>query len=285
MWQYLWEHHSLYSLFKVHWFVISLLFFYIYVKRFIFTKVYEVTTTQRIYFFIALTLLTVLKASPLDVIGTYYLFSVHVLQISFICFIVLPLLMLSMPRPFLRQLIWHYRTRFVVTILSHPWLSLVVFNGLLSIYFMPNIFTFLQQHTLIHIAYQTILVITALFMWFVIIQPVREFQTLNYLLRAAYIFFASLILMPIGFYFVIVQQIHLPLYYEVEGVITPLLTIIYDQQLAGGILKLTQMFSYAIALLFIMLEWGRREQEKDGTIEEKNIRYVRGVVIHFEDKK
>lgn len=258
---------------------------YWYVKKFLIETTYNVSNKQRLYFFSALFLLFVLKATPLDVIGTYYLFSIHVLQISFICFIVIPLFILSMPRHYLRQLIWHYRTRIVVTILSHPWLSLITFNGLLSIYFIPNIHTFLQTNIALHSLYQLILVVTALFMWVVIIQPIREFQTLNHLLRAAYIFFASIILMPIGFYFVIVQKIHLPLYYEVEGVITPLLTIIYDQQLGGGILKLTQMFSYALALLFIMLEWGRNEQAKEGTIDEENIRYVRGVVIHLDNKK
>jgi len=285
MFSYLLENHSIYSLFKLHWLILFSFFIYWYVKRIVVGTLYQVTNNQRLYFFIAIFLLIVLKATPLDVIGTYYLFSIHVLQISFICFIVIPLLILSMPRNYLRQLIWNYRTRIVVTILSHPWLSLVTFNGLLTIYFIPNVYTFLQTNIVLHLLYQALLVITAIFMWVVIIQPVREFQVLNHLLRAAYIFFASLILMPIGFYFVIVQKVHLPLYYEVEGVITPLLTIIYDQQLGGGILKLTQMFSYTFALLFIMLEWGRREQAKEGTVDEENIRYVRGVVIHLDDKK
>lgn len=285
MFVYLLENHSFYSLFKIHWFILSGLAVYLYVKHIVSGRLYEVKQSQRLYFFIAIFLFLLLKASPLDIIGTYYLFSMHVLQISFLCFIVIPLFILSMPRTFLRRLIWNYRTRLIVTILSHPWLSLITFNGLLTIYFIPAVFTFLQTNIIAHIFSQTILVVTALFMWFVIIQPVREFQTLNHLLRAAYIFFASLILMPIGFYFVIVQKVHLPIYYEMEGLLTPVLTIIYDQQLAGGILKITQMFSYAFALLFIMLEWGRREQEKEGLVDEKNIRYVRGVVIHLDDKK
>lgn len=285
MFSYLLEHHSLYSLFKIHWILLFSLFIYIYMKRIVDGQLYEVSVNQRLYFFIAIFLLFMLKASPLDVIGSYYLFSVHVLQISFICFIVIPLFILSMPRNFLRRLIWHHRARFVATILSLPWLSLIIFNGLLSVYFIPNVFTFLQSNPLLQSLYQLILIITALFMWVIIIQPIREFQSINYLLRAAYIFLASLILMPIGFYFVIVQAVHLPLYEEVEGILTPILTIIYDQQLGGGILKLTQMFSYAFALLFMVIEWGKREQTKEGRVDEKNIRYVRGVVIHLDEKK
>lgn len=284
MWMILSEYHAWYHVFKVHWIIFSLLLSYVYVKKFVVGPLYQSSFNQRLYFFIALTLFACLKASPLDVIGTYYLFSVHVMQVSFISFIVIPLFILSLPKSFLRRLIWNYRTRLVMTILSHPWLSLIVFNGLLTIYFMPTVFTFLQEHLLLQLLFQLVLMITAICMWFVIIQPVQEFQTLNPLLRAVYIFLASLILMPIGFYFVLVQKVHLPIYHEMEGMIIPILNIIYDQQLAGGILKMTQMFSYALALLFIMLQWGRDEQAKEGSVNEKNLRYIQGIVIHLDDK-
>lgn len=279
------EEHTLYSLFKLHWLILFLVIIFIYFKKIVFNQQYTITASQIIYFFIAMILLIGLKASPIDVIGKYYLFSAHVLQLSFIFFIAIPLLILSLPRDFLRQLVWNYRTRLFVTILSHPWLSLFTFNGLLSLYLLPPVFNFLQQYVILHLLAQFILFINAIFMWFVIIQPVPELNTNHPLLRAAYIFLASVLLMPIGFYFVLVQKGHFPVYIEVEQVLTPLLTVIYDQQLAGGILKITQMFSYAFALLFITLEWGRRELAKEGTVDDKNIRYVRGVVIHLVQRK
>lgn len=285
MLSYLMEHHSLYSLFKIHWLLLFILFVYLYLKKIIVGKLYHVTGNQRFYFFSSLFILICVKATPIDVIGKYYLFSAHVLQLSLIFFVVIPLLILSLPRNFLRRLVWNHRARFTVSVLSHPWLSLITFNGLLTVYLIPAVYTFLQSYLFLSTVYQLILLITAIFMWVVIIQPIPEMKILNHLLRAVYIFIASLALMPIGFYFVIVQKVHFPLYYEVEGVIFPVLTMIYDQQLAGGILKITQMFSYALALLFIMLQWGKREEAKEGTIDEENIRYVRGVVIHLDNNK
>lgn len=279
------EEHSLYSLFKLHWLVLCIWLIYLYTRKITLSHHYSVTGNQITYFFIAILLLIVLKASPIDVIGKYYLFSAHVLQLAFIFFIAVPLFILSLPRDFFRKFVWNYRTRFFVTLLTHPWISLFTFNGLLSIYLIPAVFNFLQQYVVLHAVAQFILFILAIFMWFVIIQPVPELNTNHPLVRAAYIFFASILLMPIGFYFVLVQKAHFPLYYEVEQMLTPLLTAIYDQQLAGGILKITQMFSYAFALLFITLEWGRREFAKEGTVDDKNIRYVRGVVVHLHDRK
>lgn len=71
-----------------------------------------------------------------------------------------------------------------------------------------------------------------------------------------------------------------------EGELIPILTAVYDQQLAGGLLKLIQIISYAYALLIIFFKWGKQEEAMEGKVDEKNLRYARGVVIHFDkDKK
>jgi len=279
------EKHHFYSLFKIHWLLFLLICVYFYHQRIVNNSYYNITRNQLFYFYTAITLSILIKATPLDMIGNHYLFSAHILQLSIIYFIVIPLFILSFPRSFYRQILWNHRLRFAVTILSHPWLSLITFNGLLTLYLIPVVYTFLQTHLILHIICQLILFITAVFMWVVIIEPVPEMKVLGHLMRAAYIFFASLALMPIGFFFVIVQKVHFPIYFAVEGTIFPVLTVIYDQQLAGGILKITQMFSYCFALLFIVLQWGKREEAKEGTIDEENIRYVRGVVIHLDNNK
>lgn len=222
-----------------------------------------------------------MKGTPLDVIGNYYLFSVHVLQIALILFVVIPLFILSFPISFYRRYVWNHRTKLFIKILSHPWLTLISFNGLLSIYFIPVIFNAIHSSVILTTITQILLIAHAIFMWWVIIQPLPELRNFDYILRAAYIFFASLALFPIGFYFIIVQEALFPVYMEVSGAIIPPLTPIYDQQLAGGLLKIIQMFTYAYALLFIMFSWGKQEQTMEGQSGEEHIRYVRGVVVHL----
>lgn len=246
------------------------------------SPLYDVSGNQQFYFFAAMATLFFLKATPLDVVGTYYLFSVHTLQMAFTYFIAIPLLILSLPVNLLRQYIWHHQTRLIVNILSHPWISLITFNGLLSIYFIPTVFKFIHTNVWIAIIVQIILFISAIFMWFVIIHPLPEIKGLSFLMRAFYIFLASLILIPIGFFYVVVQTAHFPMYMEVEGILLPGFTAVYDQQAAGGILKITQIVSYAYALLVIAFKWGREEEAREGQVDEENIRYVRGVVIHLD---
>lgn len=225
---------------------------------------------------------TFIKASPLDVIGTHYLFSVHTLQMSLAYFVAIPLLLLSMPIGLLRQYIWHHQTKLIVKILSHPWMSLITFNGFLSIYFIPTVFKAIHTNIIFTIIAQIILFISAVFMWFVIINPLPEIKGLSYLLRAFYIFLASVILMPIGFFYVIVQTEHFPMYGAVAGEIIRSFTAVYDQQAAGGVLKVIQLTSYSYALLIIAFKWGRIEEAREGQIDEEHIRYARGVVIHLD---
>lgn len=285
LFDYLLSNHSWYALFKLHWIVFVFFLSYFYIKHIVRSPLYPVTKNQQYYFFTGMALVFLLKATPFDVIGTHYLFSAHVFQLSVIFFIVVPLIILSLPVNFLRKYIWHHRTKFALNILAHPWLTLITFNGFITIYLIPAVFNFIHSNVILSILAQAFLLFNAIFMWWVIIHPVPEIKGFNYLLRALYIFLASLALFPIGFYYVIIQNEHFPTYIDVAGAIIPALTPIYDQQLAGGILKVIQLATYSFALLFILFKWGKIEQEKEGQVDEEHIRYVRGVVIHLDKNK
>lgn len=245
----------------------------------------QMTSSQTNYFIIAVVLLYIFKGSPLNAVAKYYLFSMHMLQLSTIFFVIIPLFILSLPRAYIRQYFWDHRAKFLIHMFGKPWLTAASFNGLITLYFVPVVFNFLKSYPLLMILAQIILVINAFLMWWVIISPLPEISRFSYLVRSGYIFFCALLLMPIGFFHLIVQVEHYPFYAAVQGELIPVLTAIYDQQAAGGILKVMQLSSYTIALLIIVSRWVRQAQEVEGEVLEENIRYVRGVVIHLDDDK
>src|SRR5699024_9313442 len=159
---------------------------------------------------------------------------------------------------------------------------LITFNGLISIYYIPTVFNVVHNNILLSGLAQLIHFINAFFIWWVIINPITDIKVLNYLMRALYIFLSSTILNSTVSFYIFLQKAHLPIYLATEGEIIPALTLIYDQQLAGGLLKFIQIISYAMALLFIFYRWGKQEQAMEGKVDEKNIRYARGVVIHLD---
>lgn len=278
---YLLEQHHWYSLFKLHWLAICVIATIFYYKKVQLSRIYETKGKHLFCFYTAISLLALVKATPLDLLGSHYLFSAHVLQGATIYFIIIPLFILSFPVTFYRQYLWDHRIKFILAILSHPWLTLITFNGLLTLYYVPFIFNMIQPSFILSSIAQIILAAAAFFTWWVIIQPVPELKNFDYLLRSVYIFLASVLLMPIGFFFLIKLEAHFPIYITVAQQIVPALTPIYDQQLAGGILKVMQMFSYAIALLYIIFSWANDEQKIAGQADDEHIRYVRGVVVHL----
>src|SRR5699024_9233904 len=126
---------------------------------------------------------------------------------------------------------------------------------------------------------QAVLVVNAFLMWWVILAPLPELSKLSYLMRIGYTFFAAMMLMPIGFFLIVIMQAHYPVYENVAGEVIPALTAIYDQQLAGGVLKVFQLTSFLIAIFHILRQWGEEEEEKEGEVGDKNIRIVQGIPI------
>ena len=281
MWEILVTNFSLYELFKPHWIVLLTVLSYFYIRKVVRSPLYVVTNKQLRYFFAAVISFYIVQGSPLSVVASHYLFSAHVFQLAISCFLVAPLLILSFPVDFYRRYAWHYRAKLAIKLFAYPWLTLVAFNGLLTLYFIPAVFNFLQANVILYIFAQIILMFNAFLMWWVIINPIPELINFQFLLRAAYIFLASLLLIPIGFFFLIVQKAHFPFYQAVAGDFLPVLTAVYDQQLAGGLLKVIQIASYVIALLLLLLKWGKQEEAKEGTVDDENIRVVQGVVIHL----
>ncbi len=266
------------------WIVVLIFLSYLYVKKIAASHLYETTSSQMKYFFTAAVLLYAVKGSPFTVIAGEYMFSAHVFQISIMLFVVTPLFILSLPTDFIRRYFWDYRMRNAIKLFAHPWMTAIFFNGLLTIYFVPSVFNAIHANVFYSFLAQTILMIHAFLMWWTIITPLPEVSKLSDFTRAAYVFCTAMLLMPIGIFLIIIEKAHYPAYASVVEML-PMMTAVYDQQLAGGTLKAIQLTSYGIALFKIMMVWAKKEEEKEGQIDHENIRVARGVVIHLDDKK
>lgn len=281
----LFTQHSWFELWGPGYFVLSLLIIFLYFYKIVHPYRMKITSAQKSYFILSMILLYGIKGSPIATAAKKYLFSGHVLQLSVIFFVIVPLVLLSLPRSFIRTYLWDHRARFLLKILGRPWINLILFNGLVTVYFIPPIFNVIVENIFLSFLAQTLLIFLAFVMWWVIISPLPEISYTPYMTRIIYIFFASLLLMPIGIFFLIIQKEYYPMYAQAITNLFPSMTGVYDQQLAGGILKVAQLSSYIFALLNIVLTWGKEEEEKEGEVDEENIRVVQGIVIHLKDNK
>jgi len=239
---------------------------------------------QQVAFYISLTLIVLLYLGPFHIIAKHYLFSAHMLQLAITFFIIIPLLIISFPNHLYKGISWNYRFRLTMQMAGHPWLTLIAFNLLFTLYFVPSVFNTLHEYWLLNFLFQLILLIYAFFMWWAILGPTKQINYLKPLSRIAFIFLASMALMPIGFYHLLVLSARYNPYIETEAMFLPILTNIYDQQLAGGILKLIQLSSFIFVMYKIVKAWARQMQEKEGDPLDKNLRVVQGIIIRTNER-
>lgn len=280
------SNYTWYELWGPFTFIAVALISYLYVKHIVISKRYQVTNTQIQYFFSAAVIFYLIKGSPFKVIADNYLFSAHITELMMLLFAVIPLLILSMPTELLRKYFWHHRMKNAIKLFGHPWLTALLFNGALSAYFVPAVFNTVQQSMLLTFVSHTVLILTAFLMWWTVIIPLPEVSNFSYFVRVAYVFLNSVLLMPIGvFLLIVISQAHYPFYEAVATEIFPSMNAVYDQQLGGGLLKAIQLTSYGIALFYLIINWSKKEEEKEGQVDDENIRVVQGVVIHLPERK
>lgn len=264
--------------------IAAFLLCYWYVNSLVKSPQYNVTRTQKRYFFTAVILFYLMEGSPLSVIADNYLVSALLFQLSVMAFVVVPLFILSLPEQYLRIFFWHHKWAKVARFLfRHPWPLAVIFNGLVTTFLIPSLFDAIHGNLLFQFFYEVLLVTFAFLTWWVIIQPSDEVANNSYLIRVIYVFFMALFLMPIGIFLIVAQDPMYTAYAPVAGELFPALTALYDQQLAGGVLKFLQLGSYSIALFYLLKQWGLTEEEREGEVDE-NTRVVQGIAIKLNDR-
>ncbi|WP_188633784.1 cytochrome c oxidase assembly protein [Lentibacillus kapialis] len=127
---------------------------------------------KSLFFFIALISLYAVTGSPLEAVS-HLAFSLHMLQMSLLYFIIPPLLLLGIPDRLYRRI----RELRILQAISNgkrfypSKISLLMFGALFLLYHLPFVLDLLAQYPLIQNVYSAILFLLAVSMWMPIISP------------------------------------------------------------------------------------------------------------------
>ncbi|SMO75792.1 cytochrome c oxidase assembly protein [Melghirimyces algeriensis] len=208
-------------------------------------------------FMAGLTIFYLALGSPLYEIG-HELFSIHMLQQSLLYLIMPPLIIRGIPE-------WIWRKILVIQWIEkgtnwrrRPIITLVLFNGLFSLYHIPRIFDFLMGNELYHLFSHGVLTLAAFFMWWPVMTPLKEESVLTPLLKLAYIAAAGMLLTPACALIIFADHLLFLSFHE-TSTLFPVLSPIDDQQFGGVIMKILQEITYGIALGYVFFQWVRGE--------------------------
>lgn len=179
-------------------FIVFLAISYVYLlKRFTQWRIYKKQVTL---FFLSLLLLYITVGSPLTNIS-HLSFSLHMIQMSVLYFIIPPLFLLGIPDEMF-ETIKKFSTIKIPLSPKLPKFMLYTFALLFLIYHLPAILNILSEHTSLQTEYLSLLSFLSFGMWWPIVAPSPK-QRLNKTEMKRYAKLSGLILMPACMLFIV----------------------------------------------------------------------------------
>ncbi|WP_139368021.1 cytochrome c oxidase assembly protein [Priestia abyssalis] len=156
---------------------------------------------QPLFFFLGLGILYITIGSPLSAIS-HLSFSLHMIQMSILFFIIPPILLLGIPALLIQQIREIPVMKGISKLFFPPMMTLIVFAILFFVYHLPIVLKVLSQNPFIHHGYIILLFILSYRMWW----PIAALDPKRQLLKGQkkrYAFLSGIILMPACFLFIL----------------------------------------------------------------------------------
>lgn len=234
--------------------IIGLLIAFVYAIRVVGPKVVssgEVISRKQIGTFSLMIFLLLISTDwPLHDIAEEYLYSMHMLQHTILTYIIPPLALLATPEWLFRLLVGQGRTYRVIRFLTRPVVAAVTYNSVLLITHFPALVNRSAAGGPLHYSLHVLLVASALMLWTPICGPAKEWR-MSYGAMMVYLFCTSLVpSIPAGWLTFAEGSVynHYDTPVRVWG-----MSVLSDQQLAGGIMKLggsTFLWAIIITIFF-----------------------------------
>lgn len=249
---------------------------------------------KKILFLSGLLVYYIAQGSPLDLLS-HLIFSAHMFSMAISYMLAPPLLLLGIP-VWLYQALGRIPYLAKLGVLFKPIVSILVFNGLFSIYHLPVVHDFIKIHYAAHTLFYLVLLFAAFMMWWPIVDPLPDKQKLTDLRKIAYIFANGILLTPSCVLIIFSSNALYATYTDPEmwaialGYCVPggnaqllidqftgpeffrVLSEQDDQQLGGIFMKLTQEVIYGIFLLYTFHNWYLKEYKDDPELIEEQKR-------------
>lgn len=231
-------------------------------------------TKKSINFFIGIFLFFLLTFSPIEFIGHYYLFSVHMIQHILLLLVIPPLLMTGTNKEFFQRLIDKPGFRKFGNFFFHPIAAWLVGVSSMWVWHAPLLFMAMMHSQAVHIIEMLSLLTAGLIFAWPVFTPVR-FKKLNPLSGSLFLFTACIgctilgifiTFAPAGFYSTYMTGSDQAIlnFFQFNMGITPDV----DQEAAGLIMWVPACLIYLTIIMILIARWySKPEREREELLE------------------
>jgi putative membrane protein len=225
--------------------------------------------SHAIKFYAALVIFYLAVGSPLDQIGERFLLSAHMLQHQLIIYPAAVLFLLGLPDWLVRPLTGLAGLRPILRVLTHPIVCGVVYTATLTLWHLPAFYDLALQNRSVHIAEHFSFFGAALFYWWPLLSPSKEFPPASYGWQMLYLPAVVIAMTPLFAYITFSSDILYPTYEFAPRIMeisvgnrTEPLSPAADQLLAGSMMKLIGMGVAMIAFGVSFYRWYQAAEKK-----------------------
>jgi putative membrane protein len=244
------------------------------------------TVKQHALTYTALLSLYLVKGSPIDLLS-HIMLTAHMIQMA-IFLLLFPILAIKgIPLWIWRKILDNRVLGPPIKLLTKPLISLLLFNGLFSVYHIPAVFDFSKSAPVWHFLIHGVLLIAAFIVFIPLLLPFKEINTMQPLAKVGYIFANGVLITPACALIIFAGTPVYSAYLEdgawiqalaicvpgdvLNGIsfalsgpemFSPLSSLI-DQQLGGVIMKVLQEVIYLSLLLTVFIDWFRSSKDTD----------------------
>jgi putative membrane protein len=197
---------------------------------------------------------------PIHDLAERYLYLVHMWQHLLFTLVAAPLLVAGTPAWLWRDLLRQPTVRRVWRFITRPVPATILFNGVLLFTHWPAVVTASVQSELLHFSLHTVLLGSAIVMWWPVVSPLPEMPPLSPPGQMMYLFVQSLApTIPASF----LTFGHTPIY-PIYATFPRIwgISALTDQMIAGLSMKLVGGAILWTVMSVIFFRWGRRERDE-----------------------
>ena len=199
---------------------------------------------------------------PIHDLSERYLFSVHMVQHTVFSLIAPPILLMSLPPWLLDWITSPAAVRFVLRKVCRPFPAALLFNGVIAITHWPAWVDLSLTSEPFHFTAHLILWSTATAMWLPVVNPgVEGLPSLSRMAKMPYLFLQSIVPTVPASFLAFADNVLYKAYLDAPRLTG--MSVIEDQQLAGGIMKVGGTVIIWGVIVVIFFRW-YAESERTG---------------------
>lgn len=249
--------------------------------------------SEAIYFILGMIVLYIIKGSPIDLLG-HIMFTMHMTQMAILLLLVPIFIIKGIPWWVWKVVVELPVIRKIFKIFTKPLVGILGFTGLFSIYHLPSVFDTIKLNETLHGVFTMILFISALFMYWPLLNNVKGQHKMKNIHKLGYIASNAVLITPACALIIFASSpVYLTysdsaMWLKAMELCVPASTLsglslsgpelfssmslLADQQVGGVLMKIIQEIIFGVLLFRIFRKWWDTERVNQKEITENALK-------------